>query len=509
MPDVLALDAPGLDAPVLVIGAGPAGLTAAFLLAEKGVRPLVLEADPEYVGGISRTAKYKGYHFDIGGHRFFSKAREVEDFWTRILPDDLITRPRKSRIFYRGGFFSYPLRPVEALLRLGPVESALCMASFARARAFPVPDPSNFEDWVRNQFGRRLYEIFFKHYTEKVWGMSCREINADWASQRIKTLNLGAAIVDALKPRALKSRGAVHTTLIDEFRYPRKGPGMLWEECVRKIEALGGEVRMGSRVTRIERLADGAWEVGYRAADGTERAVRGARVISSAAIRDAVSALVPAPREALAASAKALRYRDFLTVAVIVRDRDAFDDNWIYIQDPDVKVGRIQNFKAWSPEMVPDPSTACYGLEDVGVEGDGRWAMRDVVLVDRARRERATLKLARAGDVIDGCVVRQPKAYPVYDADYAKHVDGVREGIESQYPGLHFVGRNGMHRYNNQDHSMVTAMLTVDNIVSGERRFDPWRVNQDAEYHEAGASGAESVMSGGRAIPRAASEARG
>ncbi|MDQ3035174.1 MAG: NAD(P)/FAD-dependent oxidoreductase [Myxococcota bacterium] len=507
--------APPSDRDVIIVGAGPAGLTAALLLAEKGWHPIVLEADPRYVGGISRTVEHEGYHFDIGGHRFFSKAREVEEFWSRVLPDDMLTRPRKSRIFYGGGFFSYPLKPVEALLRLGPVESARCMLSFAHARVRPIPDPKNFEDWVRNQFGRRLYEIFFKHYTEKVWGMSCRELSADWAAQRIKSLSLGAAVVEAIKSsipgfvsKGGGDRAQVHTTLIDEFRYPRKGPGQLWEECARKVKALGGEVRMGARVVAMSRAAgsasgEGAWTVRYEQGGKTEE-LSARQVISSAAIRDVVASLEPAPAPELQHAAKSLRYRDFLTVALMVRDRDAFDDNWIYIQEPHVKVGRIQNFKAWSPEMVPAGDTACYGLEYFCFEGDGLWASTDEALIELATSEIETLGLTKREDVRGGCVVRQPKAYPVYDDAYARHVDTVRDVVARDHEGLFLVGRNGMHRYNNQDHSMMTAMLTVENIVSGTQKFDPWRVNQDAEYIEAGTSGEEQLIeAGGRSIPRA------
>jgi len=492
---------------VVIVGAGPAGLTAALLLAEKGWHPIVLEADPRYVGGISRTVEYKGYHFDIGGHRFFSKSREVEDFWTRVLPEEMLLRPRKSRIFYRGGFFSYPLKPVEALLRLGPVESAACMLSFAHARARPIEDPQNFEDWVRNQFGRRLYEIFFKHYTEKVWGMKCSEISADWAAQRIKSLSLGTAVLEAMKAslpgrKGTTGRDQVHTTLIDEFRYPRKGPGQLWDACTEKVKALGGEVRMGARVTRMVR-ADDVWTVRYEQ-DGREATLSAQHVITSASIRDIVGSIDPAPAPALLEAAKGLRYRDFLTVALMVRDRDAFDDNWIYIQEPYVKVGRIQNFKAWSPEMVPDAGTACYGLEYFCFEGDGLWNSSDAELIALAKKELGQLGLGRAEDVFDGCVVRQPKAYPVYDDAYARHVATVRDVVERDLPGLHLVGRNGMHRYNNQDHSMMTAMLTVENIVSGVAKYDPWRVNQDATYIEAGTHGEEALIeAGGRAVPRA------
>jgi protoporphyrinogen oxidase len=501
------------DVFVIVVGAGPAGLTAAHKLAEAGVAPLVLEADAKYVGGISRTAEYKGYHFDIGGHRFFSKAKEVEDFWTKVLPNDLLTRPRKSRVYYDGKFFSYPLKPFEALMKLGIFESSRCMLSFAHARVRPTRNPTNLEDWVTNQFGRRLYEIFFKYYTEKVWGMDCRDISADWAAQRIKGLNLGAAVWNAVQPKNLRSKKKeeILTTLIDEFRYPRQGPGMLWEECARQVSAMGGRVAMGTKVTGLTKRADGAWDVRY-VDDRGDHVRRATHVVSSAPLREVIEHLTPAPPTDMLAAARALKYRDFLTVALIVKERDAFDDNWIYIQDKGVKVGRIQNFKTWSPEMVPDPSMACYGLEYFCFEGDGLWSAKDADLVALGGRELEILKLGKARDVVDGCVVRQPKAYPVYDDHYAANVERVAKGLAASYAGLHMVGRNGMHRYNNQDHSMMTAMLTVENILA-ERdgkapKFDPWRVNQDAVYIEAGTAGEEKlIQGGGRAVPRAVARA--
>jgi protoporphyrinogen oxidase len=489
---------------VVVIGAGPAGLTAAYLLSKAGAKVTVLEQDAEYVGGIARTASYKGFHFDIGGHRFFSKSQEVEDLWTELLPDDMLERPRSSRILYGGKYYSYPLQAVQALLNLGLVESSLCVLSYARARAFPVKDPRSLEDWVSNQFGERLFRIFFKTYNEKVWGMSCKEISADWAAQRIKGLSLSSAILNALPfKRKPRERGQVIKTLIDSFRYPRLGPGMMWQACAARVRQMGNEVRLGRRVTGCAHdAARGTWTVTHVGQDGQPSTTTAQHVISSAPIRELVGGLSPAPSHAARTAAASLRYRDFLTVVLIVRDKDAFSDNWIYIHDPSVLVGRIQNFKAWSPEMVPDPAMACYGLEYFCFEGDGLWNASDAELIERGKREMAQIGLADAADVVDGCVVRQPKAYPVYDDAYARHVETVRGELESRYPGLHLVGRNGMHKYNNQDHAMMTAMLCAKNILAGETLYDVWNVNQDAEYHESSERGSQASISGLRDVPR-------
>jgi protoporphyrinogen oxidase len=491
------------DTKVAIIGAGPAGLTAAYLLTKQGIPVAVLESDPEYVGGISRTARYKGFHFDIGGHRFFSKSKEVEDLWTEILPDDMLQRPRSSRIFYNGKFFSYPLNATEALFKLGIFESTRCVLSFLKAAAFPKPSPKSFEDWVTNQFGERLFRIFFKTYTEKVWGMSCKEISADWAAQRIKGLSLTSAITNALLPkRRPKDPTKLIKTLIDTFRYPRKGPGMMWETCASKVAQQGGEVLMGQSVYGCEwRKEEGVWEVRHRDKQNAVGTVRAQHVISSAPIRLLVNGLTPAPAERMKTAANALRYRDFLTVALILKERNLFSDNWIYIHDPSVRVGRVQNFKSWSPEMIPDPTYCCYGLEYFCFEGDGVWNSPDADLIALATKELMQIGLAQPGDVVDGCVVRQVKAYPVYDDAYADNVAIIREELERSYPGLHLVGRNGMHKYNNQDHAMMTAMLTVKNIVAGRELYDVWRVNQDAEYHESGSASQESSVSGLRSVP--------
>jgi protoporphyrinogen oxidase len=485
---------------VICIGAGPAGLTAAYLLTQAGVNVTVLEQDSTYVGGISRTATYKGFAFDIGGHRFFSKSDEVEALWTEILGDDFLDRPRKSRIYYRHKLFDYPLKAFDALTKLGVFEATRCVLSYGMARLFPNKNPQNFEEWVVDKFGRRLFEIFFRTYTEKVWGMACTEISADWAAQRIKGLSLSKAILHSLLPqKAAQPRDKIIKTLIDHFRYPRRGPGMLWEAAARKILSRGGVLHMGQTVTGLIRHETG-WTVKSRAADGTETIHECDHVISTMPMRDLGRALQPALPEAAANAADSLRYRDFLVVALILKDRHLFDDNWIYIHDPGVQVGRIQNFKSWSPEMVPDASLNCYGLEYFCFEGDGLWTANDADLIKKASAELIQLGLATAEDIVDGTVVRQPKAYPVYDADYQTHVDTLRAVLGQNYPGLHLAGRNGMHKYNNQDHAMMTAMLTVKNILAGADIYDIWQVNQDAEYHEAGAQNA--ALGSERLVPR-------
>jgi protoporphyrinogen oxidase len=480
---------------VAIIGAGPAGLTAAYLLSKNNVPVTVLEADPVYVGGISRTATYKGFHFDIGGHRFFSKSKEVNEFWNEILPDDMLDRPRSSRIFYNGKFFAYPLRAFESLIKLGVIRSILCVLSYFKAKMFPVTNPKNFEDWVTNQFGKRLFNTFFKTYTEKVWGMSCKQISADWAAQRIKGLSLGSAIKNALLPaKQPKDSSKVIKTLINCFKYPRKGPGMMWEACAEKTKAMGGQIEMGTKVVGLDYdAAKEAWLVSCQNAQGETHIIEAEHVISSAPMRELIRGIRPAVSEPAKLAANSLKYRDFLTVMLIVKNRDAFHDNWIYIHDPNVKVGRIQNFRSWSPEMVPDADKACYGLEYFCFEHDGVWDAKDEDLIKQAERELLQIGLAKSGDVLDGTVVRQKKAYPVYDDDYATHVETIRDELESRYPNLHLVGRNGMHKYNNQDHAMMTAMLCVENILADTKLYDVWDVNGDAEYHEAGAAAAEET----------------
>lgn len=486
----------------LIIGAGPAGLTTAYELTKAGRSVAIVERDPDYVGGISRTVNYKGYRFDIGGHRFFSKSAEVEAWWTEVMGDELLQRPRSSRIYYNGKLFDYPLRAGDALSKLGPVEALRCVISYAWAQARPYRPVVSFEQWVVNNFGRRLFQIFFKTYTEKVWGMDCSEISADWAAQRIKGLNLYQAIIQSFgigsKPKAGDD---VIKTLINSFRYPRLGPGQMWERARDRIVERGGHVMMGSTITAIsQHEGTGQWVAIVTDANGKETKVTADHLVSTAAINELVKMLGADQDNEIAAASAGLRYRDFVIIGLITRGKESFDDNWIYIHDPSVKVGRIQNFKSWSPDMVPDPDTACYGMEYFCNAGDDTWAMADADLIARAKQEIGKLGLARPEDIIDGSVVRQPKAYPVYDDTYKLNVDTINEGLAERFTNLHLAGRNGMHKYNNQDHAMMTGILTAKNIIAGTRAFDVWTVNEDAEYHEGGQAGADRIEE--RLVPR-------
>ncbi len=468
------------DHQIVIVGAGPAGLTAAHQLCRSGiVDATVLEAD-DVVGGISRTVERDGWRFDIGGHRFFTKVPEVEALWHTILPEeDFLVRPRLSRIYYGGKFYDYPLRAWNALANLGPVESAKCLGSYLWARVRRPTDMTTFEGWTAARFGWRLYRIFFKTYTEKVWGVPADQIQADWAAQRIKNLSLGKAIVNALLPR--RNQRDI-TSLIEEFQYPRLGPGMMWETCRDQVVALGTDVQLGQRVVAVEHADGAAHAVVSEGDDGERHRHPCTAAISSMPLGALVRAMDPPAPTPVLAAADALRHRDFLTVALVVPQRYAFPDNWIYVHVPEVKLGRIQNFGSWSPFMVKDERT-CLGLEYFVTEGDGWWTMPDDELVRRATAELEQLGLVPPGVVEAGYVVRMPKAYPVYDAHYATNVDIVRAWLGEHVANVWPVGRNGMHRYNNQDHSMYTAMLAVENIVKGTAH-DVWDVNVEQEYHE-------------------------
>ena len=483
--------APSQD-PVVIIGGGPAGLTAAYELTRHGVLPLVLEQDARYVGGLARTVRFKDFRFDIGGHRFFSRSQEIERLWEEICGDDLIGRTRVSRIFYRGKFFNYPLAARNALGQLGAIESAVCIASYLRYRAAPIRPEVSFQDWVTNRFGRRLFEIFFRTYTEKVWGMPCHEISADWASQRIKGLSLRAAILRAVLPLGNHEGAPAIKTLATSFRYPRLGPGMMWERMRDRITEAGGQVSMGCDVIQVHHQGGLVHDVVVRRPDQTTERIPGRAFISSMPLRSLILRWTPSPPPDVIRAARGLKYRDFIVVGLVLRVRDPFPDHWVYVHDPTVRLGRVQNFRAWSPDMAPAAGRSGLGLEYFCNRGDPLWAMADRDLIVLAARELEQVKLARAADVEDGCVLRVPKAYPVYDNGYEARVGVIRDYLGG-FRNIQPVGRNGMHKYNNQDHSMMTALLAARNILGAD--LDPWDVNADAQYLEASDDSRKHVVS--------------
>jgi protoporphyrinogen oxidase len=475
----------------VIIGAGPAGLTAAHELARLGRRAVVLEKHDK-VGGLARTEDYKGFFFDIGGHRFFTKMEEVTRMWREVLGGEFLRRPRLSRIYYNRRFFYYPLKPLNALLGLGLWKSLLIVLSYARWQLFPHRQEETFEQWVTNRFGQRLFRTFFKTYTEKVWGIPCSELRAEWAAQRIRGLSLKTALLSMF----LTPKGTIKT-LIEEFEYPRFGPGMMWTAVKNEVERKGSAVRLNCDVVAIHRSGNRIDSVTV-SNRGRRETIPGDAFISSMPVTEFLAKLDPLPAPTFMAAARQLRYRDLIVVCLIVRKPELFPDNWIYIHDPTVKVGRIQNYKNWSPDMVGNAAKTSLGLEYFCSRGDVLWNMPDSDLVELGKREVAAIGLAEIGDIEDGCVLRVPDAYPVYDADYRASLATVREFVDG-LENFQTIGRNGLHRYNNQDHAMMTGMLAVKNLVLGERN-DLWSVNTDPEYHE------ETVADEGAAL-RALEEA--
>jgi protoporphyrinogen oxidase/predicted dehydrogenase len=459
-----------------ILGAGPAGLTAAYVHAKRGAPATVFEADVT-VGGIAKTIEFGGYRMDLGGHRFFTKVEPIRQLWQDMLGEDFLTRPRLSRIFYKGKFFDYPITAKDVVGRLGIIEASRCALSYLVAKRHRRAEADTFEEWVTARFGRRLYDAFFRSYTEKLWGIPGSEIRSLWAAQRIKNFSLGKAILSILG----LNREHV-TTLIEEFQYPRLGPGQMWEAFAQEVQEKGVVLRGNSRCVSIrhaERHVDSI--VVQSNGDRVEHAVDG--VVSSLPLKDLIESLDPPAPSAVQAAAAKLRYRDLVVVGLITSQDEPFPDNWIYLHDPAIRAGRVQNFGAWSSAMVR-PGTTCLGVEYFCFEGDEIWEMNDVEAVELATRELESIGLIDAACVTDGLKVLVPKAYPMYDSEYEKAVQTVRTYLGS-FDNLHPCGRNGLHRYNNQDHSMWTAVLASLNALDGTQH-DVWEVNTDADYLEEG-----------------------
>jgi protoporphyrinogen oxidase len=475
--------------PVVIIGAGPAGLTAAMELGKSSFRSIVVEKD-RVVGGLSRTVIFKGYRFDIGGHRFFTKVNAVNQFWADVLGHEFQLRSRQSRIYFSGRYFDYPLKLANVVLGLGLFPSFWALLSYIRAHVKPRPSESSLEDYLVNRFGRVLHETFFRTYTEKLWGMPCCEISADWAAQRIRGLSFYRAVRAALSSkhaRKIKS-------LTGSFYYPRLGPGQMWETVEARINDGRSTLLKDTEAVSLRHTNNNVREVVIES-EGKYSLIPSRAVISSMPLRELIEKLDPPAPPQILEAASTLRYRDFLTIALIIKEPVLFRDKWIYIHDPFVKVSRIQNYGNWSTDLVPIRGHSCLGLEYFCFEGDDIWDADDEDLLRLARTEVDYLKIADPTKVIDGLVVRIKKAYPIYDLDYRSKLKIIRNYL-SGFTNLFPVGRNGLHKYNNQDHSMFTAMLAVRNLC-GENH-DIWAVNADCENHEeiSGFIGNQHVIEG-------------
>lgn len=470
------------DFEILIIGAGPAGLTAAWEAEKQGVKTTILESDT-VVGGISRTVERNGWKFDIGGHRFFTKVDEVYEIWDEILDkDDFLLRPRSSRIYYNKKFFDYPLKPFNALSNLGIIEAIRCVLSYVLIRLMPPKNQDNFETWVASRFGWRLYNIFFKTYTEKVWGVEASKIGADWAAQRIKSLSLSKAIINAFRGN---NSNEVITTLIDKFKYPKYGPGMMWETAFRKLEKKGHKIIFNSKVSKIQKTNEG-----YKVFTKDD-VFKCKYILSSMPLAHLPTVIDEHVENAVITSGNSLKFRDFLTIALVVDERYSFPDNWIYIHDPNVKVGRVQNYGSWSPYLVKDGKT-CLGLEYFVNINDELWDMDDEDLINLGKKELDELQLVKKDEILEGYVFRMPKAYPVYDLSYSKNVENISSWLDKNHKNIFPIGRNGMHKYNNQDHSMMTAVKSIRNIFGEEN--DIWKINVEENYHEEVSTGRSSPI---------------
>jgi len=461
---------------VIIFGAGPSGLAGAHKLVENKKSVIVFEKEKQ-VGGISKTLKFKGCHFDLGGHRFFTKSKEVNELWNKTLGNDFLKRPRLSRIYYRNKFFNYPIKPFNALFGLGIIDSIKILASYVKIKIFPHKEEKTFEQWVSNRFGKKLFDTFFRTYTEKLWGIPCDEIQAEWAAQRIKGLSLISAVKNALFP----GKSGKVKTLIEEFKYPKYGPGMMYEKMAEDIKKMGGEIFTEREIVKISHSDFKVENAAVRDKNGREEIYSADYFLSSMPITALIKRMSPAVPPEVLAAANNLHYRSFITISVILNCPVPFPDTWIYIHSPEVKMGRIQNFKRWSPYMVSGKNKTALGLEYFCSEGDELWNMKDEDLIKLGLEELEKIKLGKKADFADGFVARVPKAYPVYDAGYKQNIKTIRRYLD-KFKNLQPIGRYGMFKYNNMDHSILTGLYAAENILGS--RNDIWTVNADKEYHE-------------------------
>lgn len=459
---------------IIIIGAGPAGLAAGLKLVENKKNTIIFEKDNQ-VGGISKTKKYKEFRFDLGGHRFFTKSKEINKLWEETLGKDFLDRDRISRIYYKEKFFDYPLKPFNTLSNLGILESVFIILSYTKSKIFPYKEEETFEQWVSNRFGKRLFNHFFKSYTEKLWGIPCNKIQAEWASQRIKNLSLTSAVKDSFQKRKNDIK-----TLIKKFKYPKYGPGMMYEKIAENIKKKQGKINLNHEITQINHEKE---KIKNLIVKNHRKKIKFpcSYLISTMPITDLIFRLNPKPPKKILNAAKNLKYRSFITISIILKTDKSFKDTWIYINSPKVKLGRIQNFIRWSPYMVNKKGYITLGLEYFCTEGDEFWKMNDKKIIKFALNELESLKLAKKSDFVDGFVIRVPKAYPVYDKNYLENLNIIKNYLK-KLKNLQTIGRGGMFRYNNMDHSILTGICSAKNLI-GENH-DIWKINEEKSYHE-------------------------
>lgn len=460
---------------ILIIGAGPAGLAASLKLVENEKKIILLEKEDQ-VGGLCKTKECKGFRFDLGGHRFFTKSSEVNELWEKTLGKDFLIRPRISKIYYKNRFFNYPLKPFNSLSNLGIIESIMILKSYIKYKFSPYKNEENFEQWVCNRFGKRLFNHFFKSYTEKLWGIPCNEISAEWAAQRIKGLSLTSAIKNSL----FKQKNREIKTLVSEFKYPKYGAGMMYDKMAENIKKQKGKILLNHNIIQINHKNFKIKSL-VTIKNNQKIKFKSDYIISSMPITELIQILNPKPSKEVLKAAENLKYRSLITVNLILKSKNFPEDNWIYVHSSEVKLGRIQNFKQWSPHMVKEKRHISLGLEYSCEEGDNLWDMSDEELKEFAFGELELIRLVKKKDFVDAFVTRIPKAYPIYDLNYQENLEVIKRYL-SKFRNLQLIGRYGMFKYNNMDHSILTGLCAAENILG--KNHNIWGINVDKEYQE-------------------------